>query len=174
MSDDSPLFSAEDVASIIGPDRAAITSGQLPDPYRALGLAVSLMMTEPSLARLGFGHWTRALAGMINRRQYVFASADGKPSGFAGWGLTDEVTAERWLAGTAEPTYEQCCSGDCVVIFVWLARSAAINRHLLGHMRTLGPGRRLIYFKRFYPDGRMRRMRLAVSDAVVAHAGKAR
>ena len=43
------------------------------DPYIALGLAVSHLMTKPAFASLRFGDWSRILTGQINRKHYYFA-----------------------------------------------------------------------------------------------------
>jgi hypothetical protein len=40
-------------------------------------------------------------------------------------------------------------------------------------VRTLFDGKRAVYFKRYYPDGRMRPMRLAGNDFVAGHAARA-
>ncbi len=60
-------------------------AGRLDDDYKALGVAVSLMLTEPSFARLPFGFWSSILVGQIRRKHYIFALEGGKTTGFLLW-----------------------------------------------------------------------------------------
>lgn len=183
MSDEDELFSREEIAGVFGdlpaasqeakpPPKPKVVSGRLPDDYKALGVAVTQMMADPSFGRLGFGHWSRTLAGMINRKHYLIATEGSQLTGFIGWALTNETAAERWLAGKGEITYEESLEGDCVLINAWLAKTRRTSRHLLQEIRKFGADRRLVYFKRFYPDGRMRPMRLEVTKFVSRHAAR--
>lgn len=149
-----------------------VKSGRLNDDFKALGVATSQMMGDPSFGRLRFGHWARTLAGMINRKHYLIATEGKIVTGFIGWALTNETVAERWLEGKGEISYEDALDGDCVLINAWIAKTRATNKHLLNEIRRFGADRRLVYFKRFYPDGRMRPMRLEVTEFVGRHAGR--
>ncbi len=183
MNDEDALFSREEIAGVFGetppakqtsttPPQTLVVSGRLTDDYKALGVAVTQMMADPSFARLGFGHWSRTLAGMINRKHYLIASEGSQITGFIGWALTNEKAAEQWLAGKGEISYEDSLEGDCVLINAWLAKTRNTSRHLLQEIRKFGADRRLVYFKRFYPDGRMRPMRLEVTEFVGRHAAR--
>src|SRR5262245_8647529 len=70
------------------------------NPYVALGLAVSHLMTKPAFAALKFGDWSRILVGQINRKHFCFV-VDGKNQvqGFMGWALTSRDRAEAWVEG---------------------------------------------------------------------------
>jgi hypothetical protein len=46
------------------------------NPYVALGLAVSHLMTKPAFATLRFGEWSRILVGQINRKRNLGQSRD--------------------------------------------------------------------------------------------------
>ena len=72
----------------MAPAQAAMTAVPLPrptdfkvfqpaNPYIALGMAVSHLMTKPAFANLQFGDWSRVLTGQINRKHYCFV-VDGR------------------------------------------------------------------------------------------------
>lgn len=157
---------ARGAASVAAPP---LRSGRLDDDYKALGLAVSLMMADPSFGRLPFGHWSRILAGQIRRKHYLFASEGKTVTGFLGWALTDEASAEAWLTKRSEISFEAAQDGDCVLINAWLAKNDRTNRFLLEQLRVIGRDRRLVYAKRYYKDGRMRPLRLTVNAFVDRH-----
>ena len=98
-------------------------AGRLDDDYKALGLAVSLMMADPSFGRLPFGQWSRILAGQIKRKHYLFASEGKGVTVFLGGALTDGEHAENWLTKRGEISFEAAQDGDCVLINAWLAKS---------------------------------------------------
>ncbi|MBW8726656.1 MAG: hypothetical protein JF625_16085 [Inquilinus limosus] len=138
----------------------------------ALGLAVSHLMTKPAFAALTFGNWSRVLVGQINRGHYHFVvDESGRVAGFLGWAETSEQGAESWLAGRDLPD-AAARDGDCMVINAWAADDAAVNHLLLAAARRAGQGKRLVYFKRHYKDGRTRPMRLSVNGFVAGHLGR--
>jgi hypothetical protein len=68
--------------------RADLRVFRAKDPYIALGLAVSHLMTKPAFAKLQFGDWSRILTGQINRKHYYFAvDSKNQIQGFIGWAL---------------------------------------------------------------------------------------
>jgi hemolysin-activating ACP:hemolysin acyltransferase len=136
---------------------------QHPNPAAALGLAVGHLMTKPAFARLSFGSWSRVLVGQINRKHYHLAlDPAGRTVGFLGWAISDETTAEAWLAGVDTPAGAE--SGDCLIINAWSAETHAANHLLLDAARQAGAGHRLIFFRRHYPDGTTRLGKLATPD----------
>lgn len=147
-------------------------AGRLDDDYKALGVAVSLMMGEPSFARLPFGFWSSILVGQIRRKHYIFAFEAGKPTGFLGWARTSQDVAERWLTQQREITFQESTDGDCILINAWLARTKATHRFLVAQLRPIGRDARVLYAKRFYKDGRVRPVKLAVNDAVEGHIAR--
>jgi hemolysin-activating ACP:hemolysin acyltransferase len=144
------------------------------DSCRALGMAVSFLMTEPSFARLPFGAWTSVLIGQINRKHYLFAVKGNRVVGFVGWHQTDEAGAERWLAGKDELRNGGAPAGDCLLINAWKSTSADVNAFLINELRGFGSaaGLRRIYAKRFYPDGRVRRVKLNANEFVDSHLAR--
>lgn len=142
------------------------------DRARALGLAVSYLMTKPAFAKLPFGHWSRILAGQINRGHYLFVARGNEIVGFFGWALTTEDKAELWLAGTREPTAEECRDGDCILINAWEAIDDNVQKFVVEKFRQVILGKRLIYGKRFYDDGRVRPLRVSVNDFVDRHLSR--
>jgi len=134
-------------------------------PATALGLAVSYLMNKPAFAKLPFGEWSRILVGQINRRHYCFVIGGGKKiQGFAGWALTTQDKAEAWVEGRSALSYEDSLAGDCMVCNVWVAESPRIQRWMFQQARDIWAGKRTVYFKRFYPDGRIRPSRLNVGE----------
>jgi hemolysin-activating ACP:hemolysin acyltransferase len=146
-----------------------LRASRLDDDYKALGLAVSLMMADQSFGRLPFGHWSRVLAGQIRRKHYLFAFDGKEVTGFLGWCLTDEEHAEKWLHQRGDISFDAAQDGDCVLINAWMAKTGRTNRFLLDQVRHVIKDRRFVYFKRFYKDGRMRPMKLSVNDFVSGH-----
>lgn len=144
-------------------------AGRLDDDYKALGVAVSLMMTEPGFARLPFGFWSKILVGQIRRKHYLLVSEGKQVTGFLGWARTTEDIAERWLTQKGEITFEQSLAGDCILVNAWLAKTPATHQCLREQLRVVGRDARLLYGKRFYKDGRVRPIRMAVNDAVEGH-----
>jgi hypothetical protein len=70
------------------------------NPYVALGLAASHLMTKPAFANLRFGDWSRILVGQINRKHYCFAvDGNNQIQGFIGWAVTSKEKAEAWVGG---------------------------------------------------------------------------
>ena len=65
--------------------RADLKAFRTHNPYVALGLAVSHLMTKPAFANLRFGDWSRILTGQINRKHYYFAIDSQKIKFRASW-----------------------------------------------------------------------------------------
>jgi hemolysin-activating ACP:hemolysin acyltransferase len=143
---------------------------QPPNPYVALGLAVSHLMTKPAFANLRFGDWSRILTGQINRKHYCFV-VDGKNQiqGFVGWALASKETAEAWVEGRGAVSYGDSLQGDCVIINAWTASTPEANRFLVLQARKVIDGKDTVYFKRHYKDGSTRPVRLRVNDFVARH-----
>jgi hypothetical protein len=60
-------------------------------------------------------------------------------------------------------------AGDCVILNAWKATTPSVNRFLLDTLRRMFRRKKALYYKRFYADGRRRRARLRVNEAVDAH-----
>jgi hemolysin-activating ACP:hemolysin acyltransferase len=144
------------------------------NPLVALGLAVSFLMTMPAFVRLGFGEWSRILVGQINRKHYRLVLDDkNRVVGFVGWAETTKATAEAWVDGHASFSGEDAISGDCIVFNAWAATTPEVNRFLLNGMREVAKDKDTAYFKRTYPDGRVRPVRLSVNEFVAGHLSTA-
>ena len=143
---------------------------QPPNPYVALGLAVSHLMTKPAFANLRFGDWSRILTGQINRKHYCFV-IDGKNQiqGFMGWALASKEKAEAWVEGRGAVSFGDSRDGDCVIINAWTASTPEANRFLVSQARKIIDGKDTVYFKRHYKDGSTRPVRLRVNDFVARH-----
>jgi len=144
------------------------------NPPQALGLAVSYLMTKPAFARLPFGHWSRVLVGQINRGHYLMASKNGCIVGFLGWALTSKEKGEMWLADKCELSFEDSKAGQVLLINAWAAETNDVTKVVLEHLREVGQNQKMVYFKRLYPDGRVRPGRLSVNAFVSRHIRGAR
>lgn len=138
----------------------------------ALGMSVGFLMNDPVFARLPFGNWSGVLAGQINRGHFLFAVEGTRVVGFVGWALASEANAEAWLAGTRALTYEQSLDGEMILLNVWKALTPQAHRLLLDKVRAAVSTKKLIYYKRFYPDGRVRRVRLGVNQFIESHLSR--
>jgi hemolysin-activating ACP:hemolysin acyltransferase len=146
---------------------------QPPNPYVALGLAVSHLMTKPAFAKLRFGDWSRILTGQINRKHYCFAiDGNNQVQGFLGWALTSKEKAEAWVEGRGAVSFGDSQDGDCVILNVWAASTPEANRFLLAQARRVIAGKDTVYFKRHYKDGSTRPVRLRVNDFVARHLAR--
>lgn len=139
----------------------------------ALGLAVEHLMSKPAFARLPFGHWSRILTGHVRRGHYFFVASGNRIVGFCGWALGTREEAEAWLAGSREAPPLRGESGDCIVLNTWSADTPAAHRLVLDELRIRGRGRKTLYAKREYEDGRTRLLRLRLDGSVDSHAEKA-
>jgi Flp pilus assembly protein TadD len=144
------------------------------DPAAALGLAVEFLSRMPAFAKLQFGEWSQVLFYQVARGHFFFVVDQGKRvRGFLGWALTDEAMAEQWVDGRAGLRNDQCRDGDCVIINAFASETAETKRFIMETMRRLFFDRRSLYFKRHYPDGRTRPMRLRVNKFVAGHLARA-
>lgn len=140
----------------------------------ALGLAVDYLSKKSVFARLPFGEWTQTLAHQVRRGQQVFVvDEQSRVLGYLGWTFTEEALAKQWVSGLAPLSDEQCRSGDCVIINAWAADTKEAERLLVNAARDIIKDKSTLYFKRFYRDGRVRPMRLAVNEFVVRHLARA-
>ena len=147
---------------------------QPPNPYVALGMAVSHLMTKPAFATLRFGDWSRVLTGQINRKHYCFAiDGNNQVHGFLGWALTSKEKAEAWVEGRGAVSFGDSQDGDCVIINAWAASTPEANRFLVAQARRIIDGKDTVYFKRHYKDGSTRPVRLRVNDFVARHLARA-
>ena len=157
-------MSGESVLTAWRPDNAAAS----------LGLSVEYLRKKPAFAKLAFGEWSQVLVGQINRGHFLFVlDSDRRICGFLGWAFTHEALAEAWVEGRSGLTNEQCREGDCVILNAWAADNPRANRFIVNAGRKLFENRRTLYFKRHYPDGRVRPMRLAVTDFCASHLARA-
>ncbi|MGA7487221.1 MAG: toxin-activating lysine-acyltransferase [Xanthobacteraceae bacterium] len=155
------------------PANTDLKAFQPPNPYAALGLAVSHLMTKPAFAHLRFGDWSRILTGQINRKHYCFAvDGNNQIQGFLGWALASKEHAEAWVEGRGALSSADSRDGDCVILNAWAASTPEANRFLLLQARKVIDGKDTVYFKRHYKDGSTRPVRLRVNDFVARHLAR--
>jgi hemolysin-activating ACP:hemolysin acyltransferase len=154
-----------------GPARPELRVFRPDNPYVALGLAVSHLMTKPAFAALRFGEWSRILVGQINRKHYYFViGAKNQVQGFLGWAVTSKDKAEAWLERGGGLSYDDnSIDGRSIIFNAWAASNGEVNRLLLQEARKIIVGKDTVYFKRYYKDGSTRRVRLRVNDFVAQH-----
>jgi hemolysin-activating ACP:hemolysin acyltransferase len=160
--------------AVAGADRTRFVTGLA--PLTAFGRAVGHLMTRPAFAGAPFGHIARSLAGQVNRGHYAFACRGEDIVGFVGWALTTELVAEAWLAGERGFGSAEGERGDCVLLNFWQADSPEVSRFLVARLTATLPGKRRLYAKRHYPDGRVRPLRLDLirtgQPAAIAATGR--
>ena len=162
-------FQDEMTAAPIAP-REKLRVFRAKDPYIALGLAVSHLMTKPAFANLRFGDWSRILTGQINRKHYYFAvDSKNQIQGFMGWAVTSKEKAEAWVEGRGAVSFADSRDGDCLIFNAWAANTPEVNRFLVSHAREIMQGKDTVYFKRHYKNGSTRPVRLRVNDFVAQH-----
>jgi hemolysin-activating ACP:hemolysin acyltransferase len=156
------------------PVRAELRVFRPDNPYMALGLAVSHLMTKPVFSALRFGEWSRILIGQINRKHYYFVvDAKNQVQGFLGWAVTSKDKAEAWLEGRGGLSYDDdSFDGPSIIFNAWTASNGKVNRFLLQEARKIMVGKDTVYFKRYYKDGSTRRIRLRVNDFVAQHLNR--
>jgi tetratricopeptide (TPR) repeat protein len=143
-------------------------------PVISLGLAVEYLRKKPAFARLPFGEWSQVLVGQINRGHFCFIVDEQRQiRGFFGWALTSERLAEEWVEGRSGLSDADCRAGDCVIFNAWAAESFRAHRFMVDTGRKVIEGKRTLYFKRHYPDGRTRPVRLPATNFVASHLARA-
>ena len=156
-----------------GLNSSALKLTQLPDANAAVGLAVRFMVGHPAYADLPFGSWSAALCNQVGRGHYAFVvDSNNEVVGYAGWAMAPEAKAEAWAEGQLELSDEECRVGDCLIMNAWIANSNAVNRFLVDAVRAGAQDKKTIYFRRLYPDGRRRVVRLSVNEFAASHLAR--
>ena len=154
-------------------DNVVLSAWRPKNPAASLGLAVEFLSKKPAFAKLQFGEWSQVLFYQVARGHFFFVvDQDRRIRGFLGWALTSQVLAEQWVEGRAGLRNEECREGDCVIVNAFAADTVGANRFIVDTMRKLFAGKRTLYFKRHYPEGRTRPTRLNVNDFVADHLAR--
>ncbi len=169
FADEAGFLEAQGQASIAEPaaESDRFKAIQLPRPRAH---RERYLMTKKAFARQRFGDWTRVLAGQVNRRHYLIILEGQRIVAFAGWALAPRDKAETWLTGRGDLGDGK--AGEIFVFNCWEASSFEAHRFLLDEMRRHFQGAEMIYYKRFYDDGRVRPVRLSVNEFVTAHIAR--
>lgn len=137
--------------------------------FGALGRAVSYMMTKPAFANAPFGHWAKTLTGQVNRKHYFIIMRGDQTVGFLGWAFVPEDIARTWVNGKGEVAFGDSKDGDSMVINAWAADDAESNAFVLDVARRVCVGRKWIFAKRFYKNGRSRPVILEANEFISGH-----
>ncbi|MEM9014175.1 MAG: toxin-activating lysine-acyltransferase [Pseudomonadota bacterium] len=154
------------------PTGAELRAIQDPNPFAALGRAVSFMMTMPAFGELKFGHWSRTLTGQINRKHYFLVMDGQQVVGFLGWAFVNEDKARAWSEGRSDISSKDSVDGDCIVLNAWAAKDDRAHRFIVKQLRKVGRNKKKLFGKRFYKDGRVRSLVLNVNEYVESHIAK--
>ena len=134
------------------------------DPHVAIGVACRLMLHKPAFAALPFGAWMAAVVGQAERgHARFFIDRDEVVRGFFGYALCAAADAEAWAFREATLADERCRAGDCMVINAWVGGEGAdgpLRAAMVAEARRISGACEALYYKRFYPDGRIRPIRL--------------
>ena len=123
------------------------------EPLTALGTACLFMSQVEPFKSAGFGHWVDTLKGQILRKHYFFSQIEGRIVGYCGWALTSHESAQAWVQGTRELSYQECLDGPCLLVMALHASEPRVSPYQVLAMRTLFADRELTYWKRITPQG---------------------
>lgn len=155
-------------------DPATLRVWKPKNPAVSLGLAVEFLRRKLAFARLPFGEWSQVLVGQVNRGHFCFiVDQNERIYGFFGWALANQRLAEEWAEDRSGLNDEDCREGDCVIFNAWAANTNRVHRFMVDIARGVVEGKRTIYFKRHYNDGRTRLVRLAPTDFISIHLARA-
>jgi len=151
---------------------AALRLGRVRVSALALGLAVGHLMSKPAYDGLKFTTWSKILAGQVNRGHYAFVfDARNEVVGMVGWAYCDQATAENWVRGKPVTALDNR-SGKCVIFNLWSASDSHVNAMVLRAARKAMTGCETLYYRRLYPNGRVRPVRLSVNRFVNSHLSR--
>jgi hemolysin-activating ACP:hemolysin acyltransferase len=154
-------------------NNAPLRAARVAESAEALGIAVNYLMDKPAFAALPFGDWSSVLVGQIHRKHYLFViDAAQRVQGFIGWAVAAEAKAQAWLESRAPLSFADSQAGDCIVFNAWSADGARVHRFMLGEARRLAQGKRFIYFKRHYPGGQSRPVKLSANKFISGHLAR--
>ena len=135
------------------------------DSTYALGLSVEVTARYAAFGNISLGEWLGVLSGQIERSHYYFVIDERNAVvGFVSWALAHESHALAWLERGKELYNENCSDGDCVILNAWIAESPEIQRFMIKHTKQELSGKRFIFAKRIYPQGRIRAVKLPVGQ----------
>jgi hemolysin-activating ACP:hemolysin acyltransferase len=137
--------------------RDAIRRHRFSDSFVAYAQAVNFLRPVDPYASYRFGGFAGTLAGQIERGHCLFAVRGNQVVGYVGWAMCTEEVARAWVEGRHTPSYEECNSGDCVVVMTWHAVSKGVVSFLARELRKVYPNRKAI-FSRQYANGRPGRL----------------
>jgi hypothetical protein len=135
-------------------------------PVVALGLAVQHLMDKDAFREVGFAAAARAMMHCIERGWFVFV-ADEKNviQGFVTWVLATREGADHWLAHDQSVPVRKGDVLDCLIMNAWSVNTPAATRFLVNRLHEVQSGINRVYFKRYYPNGNVRRVSLGVAEA---------
>lgn len=123
------------------------------DPFKAMGMATSHLMTKENFRQLTFVEAGRLIAGQINRGHYFFVRQKQSIVGYAGWALCSEAAGDLWLSRNIDVPLAEAESGDCILLNMWQADAPDINPLIVRELQRRNPDKKFLFAKRFYNSG---------------------
>lgn len=114
---------------------------QVADLNTALGLATAYVVAHPPFGAYRADKLVGSIAGQLQRRHYAFAVRNGAIVGYLGWALCQPDVAEAWLEHGRTPSFDQCGSGEVLVLVMVVADDPAALRQLVAHVRKHHAGK---------------------------------
>lgn len=114
-------------------------------PDSAFTAAITFLAAQKPFDRMPLGPIVATVSGAIQRGHYVLAVEDGRTVvGLTCWALTDYDTALAWSRGQVQPTFEQTCDGDTVMMMMGGGDGPGVALGGLRHIGDRYPGQRYV------------------------------
>jgi hemolysin-activating ACP:hemolysin acyltransferase len=156
---------ASETPAPVGGEQPAYRPIVFHDIHVTLGIACRLMMHQPAFSDLPFGSWMGVLVGQAERGHVrFFIDRAEAVVGFFGYAICMQADADAWAFRNAPLTDAQSRGGDCVLFNAWVGVHPAVRATMVEEMRRVSAGKAALYYKRFYPDGRVRPIRLPLTE----------
>jgi len=125
---------------------------QFINPHEAFSMALQMAISREPFASYQMKDLIPTLRGQINRRHYLFVQTDdGQIEAYLGWAMCREDIAIKTARDGYTPSYEECLSGDNIVVFTFIALTRVSCRALAKFGQTMFP-RTKCYFRRNYAN----------------------
>lgn len=113
-------------------------------PESACTAGLTFLAAREPFQSMPLGSVVNTVSAAIHRGHYVLAVDSGRVVGFVVWAVTDAVTAQRWFAGEATPSFEGRSDGDTVVLMLGVRTDRAAVMQGIRHVGARYPGRRYL------------------------------
>lgn len=129
--------------------------------YTALGIALDLVSRDEAYAAIQVRFLVGTIRGAVERGHFVFLKEGDDYVGFTCWGECTEEMGESWANGGQQPSFEDCSSGDCILLFVTNVRNESYINPGLEKLKPLFRGKTV--YRRHHEDGKTIAQRIVVA-----------